>query len=241
MPLPDAFMFDTAGMRPQGSDLTGPCWLTLDGDAIDLSPQGQSPRYRLDAHGLQQHREETAAAATRQAAGLVELACISVLGRPALLTILKMAQEPTGRVYIGSLELLFRDFSYTVKVVCYEQGTTGIRETTLVQRFLGSGQVRFTDAGLECGKTGAVLGPEYMHGWLVDWLSTPVPAHLALTIGEDRCYDVEFPDHPLSRARRTLSHIQATASLSDDLMKATPYAGAPASWWSRIARAFGAA
>jgi hypothetical protein len=241
MPSLDAITFDTVGMTPQASDSTRRRWVTSDGDEIELTGQDEPPQYCIDPKGLQRYRDELAEAATRQSAGLVELDLLSVHGCPALLSILKMVQEPSGRLYIGSLELLFRDFSYRVRVVSHELGTTGVRETVLVHRFFESGHIQFTTAGLDRAKAGEVLGPETMEGWLVDWLSTPVPAHLARTIGEDRRFDAEFSTHPLSRSRRILSHVQRTMSLHDDVLRAAPYVGRPRSWWCRITRPFGAA
>ena len=88
-------------------------------------------------------------------------------------------------MYIGSLTIPFRDFSFVIKIQCQEQGVTGMREALLVAEALRNGTGRIED------------GRFVPVGWSVD----------------DEQFDDKVPQHPLSRARRELRHIASTVQI----------------------------
>jgi hypothetical protein len=98
----------------------------------------------------------------------------------------KGLDEQTGSaVYLGSLTIPFRDFSFVIKIQCHEQGVTGIRETLLIDEALKNG-------------TGRLEGNRFVHdGWSFD----------------DEQFDERFPQHPLSRLRRELRHISSSVHI----------------------------
>ena len=105
---------------------------------------------------------------------VVEAGIDTIAGLSVFRIIGKVPQDPTGISYVGSYTVPFRDFSYVVKIQCEERGMTGTREAVLIDKGLASGALELDDSGALSG----------------DW--NP----------DDAIYDVDFPDHPLSRCRR---------------------------------------
>ena len=103
----------------------------------------------------------------------------------------KAPQTPTGITYVGSYTVPFRDFSYVIKIQCEERGMTGIRESVLIDKGLARGEIELDD-------TGNIIGE----------LST-----------DDAIYDHEFPDHPLSRCRRSMRMIALTMNLDEEIRR----------------------
>lgn len=70
---------------------------------------------------------------------LVELEYVELDNCKAIKLIMKLPQEPTGLIYLISFTLPYKNFSFVIKAQCSEYGTTGVKETILVTRYLGSG------------------------------------------------------------------------------------------------------
>ena len=120
----------------------------------------------------------------------------------AVHTILKAAQQPTGRLYVATLTLPFRDFSYVLEVRCEERAWTGMREATILDRLLKDGEVTVDDVTGE------------LRGWADDPYNFLCRAPMVRNRSERAEYDAEFSDHPLTRARRTLALLERTLQLS---------------------------
>src|SRR5262249_1454768 len=100
--------------------------------------------------------------------------------------------QPSGRTYVGSLTVPFRDFSFVLKCQCAEGGPTGFKEALLLDRSLAAGEpMKIED------------GQFHIPGWDPD---------------AER-YDAEFPDHPVARARRVLAHVAGSLVVADEIRK----------------------
>jgi hypothetical protein len=114
-------------------------------------------------------------------------------------------------IYIGSVTIPFRDFSYVLKVQCPERGTTGIRDTIVADQLMREGKIRLPDAA----------------GRIINWLSDPYTPTAEGPMTRNRSeveeYDAKYPDHPLSRARAILRHLEATTRVSDEIRNAHPF------------------
>jgi hypothetical protein len=89
------------------------------------------------------------------------------------------APQTGGAVYLGSLTIPFKEFSFVVKMQCQEQGITGVREALVVDSALRDGRATFQNGKL------------IMEGFSSD----------------DEQFDTQIPQHPLSRIRRELRQI----------------------------------
>jgi hypothetical protein len=124
-----------------------------------------------------------------------------------------------GRV---ALCLPFRDFSFVLKIQCEERGTTGVRETVLLNEKLKSGEVH--------------LDGRAIAGWMKDPYDVMRTSGLARNLADDNEFDQHFQNHPLSRARRFLDAAEANISVSDTIRSAPPSiygtrASRNRSWW----------
>jgi hypothetical protein len=182
-PTLDDLRFDTDGYEYQGEPQPSRMrfWYTPAGDGVGLYLFPIPPDIPPAAESVERLREFYAARVAGAGSSLVEL---DVSRRPAATVvriILKVPQEPSGFTYIGSVTVPFRDFSYVIKVQCEERGTTGVREAVLMDRRLGAGDMtEIHEGGFR----------------LANWSS------------DDEQHDADFPDHPVTRARRVLKRVE---------------------------------
>jgi hypothetical protein len=111
--------------------------------------------------------------------------------------------------YLGSITVPFQEFSFVVKIQCPERGVTGIRDSTVLDQKLASGQVTIDRMS------------KALRGWMRDPYAPSIFDGFAWNLSEAEEYDKMFPDHPLSRLRLELNRVQATLQIADDV-KRTP-------------------
>ena len=70
--------------------------------------------------------------------GVVEIKVVKFNDLPVIRKIFKIPQnrDGTGTMYIGSIALPFRDFTYIIIVKCLEHGITGMREALVSAQLL---------------------------------------------------------------------------------------------------------
>jgi hypothetical protein len=98
--------------------------------------------------------------------------------------------------YIASIIIPFRDCSYVIKVQSMERGTTGVREAVLLDRMISAGKVDVE---------------KLVEG---DWPDLGF---------DNEEYDVEFPEHPLSRSRQEMRAIQESLKVDIKLRALPPF------------------
>ena len=145
------------------------------------------------------------AVAARAGGAALEIEVISVDDCRGVRLILKVPQAPAGMVYIGSLTLPFRDFSYVVRVQCAEGSLSGARDTIILAELIKTGEVKLD---------GDQTQPT---GWRTDPYDPLVGGPPARNLSELPRYDARFPNHALSRLRRILPRIEATLRLAEDV------------------------
>ena len=195
MPSLESIRFDTSGLNADPKPTDRRVWYTPEGDGIVLYHFAKPPDLPGDLRSAEQLRHFYLRTVQDSPAKLVEAMLVTAAGRPAVRTIIKVPQQPTGMTYVGSLTIPFRDFSFIVKGQCPERGTTGVREAMLLDRMLREGTVTVDP------KAG-ISGP-----WNPD----------------NERYDAEFPTHPLSRLRVVMRRVEGTVVLDAATAAATPF------------------
>ncbi|MCL1468486.1 hypothetical protein [Argonema galeatum] len=138
--------------------------------------------------------------------GLVSVDVLSVKGVSAIKTLFKFSMKSTGMRYIGSLTFPFASFSYAIKVDCPEYGMTGIRDTLVYTQVMKE------------------IDPDDPYkGWFEDPYDRTRKDAMMRNQSEDESYDNQFPDHPLSRARRYLAEIETSVEFTNEVLRATPF------------------
>lgn len=217
--------FDDTGFESQG-DINGTrVWYSPANDGVGLYCYGVPPDIDCDLADVQAVRNSYRQMASNAGLAIIEVETATVAGCIVIRTIIKAPQQPTGMTYLGSITLPFRDFSYVLKVQCAEQGITGLREAAVLDQLIASGTVTIIP---EEGK---------IQGWMQDPYDPAIQAPLMRNRSEAIEYDETFPDHPLSRARQVLNHIQKTIVIAPEVRSAPPFVGQtrnkPKSWWKR--------
>jgi hypothetical protein len=129
--------FDTTGYSLQAEPVSPRVWFTPDGDGLGLYFFAKQPDIpSTDKLG---DLGSYYAAQVRPLGGVVlETSLLRVDGCAAVKTIVKLPQPQLGFVYVASITIPFREFSFVFEVQCGEHGVTGVREALLVDRQLAT-------------------------------------------------------------------------------------------------------
>ena len=151
---------------------------------------------------------------------IVSVDCVDVAGLPALRAVFKVKQDPHGMTYIGSYTFPFDTFSYVIRIICPEIGTTGLRDAMVADK---------------CGWTVDGPDPQFQQ----DPYDPNFKASVLRNKSDDEEWDELFPEHPLSRIRAALKSIAASCRVGDELRNGRPFTGPSTirkkeSWWRRL-------
>lgn len=198
-----AITFDETGFEHQSENNGALIWFTPKGDVLGLFHYPIPPDIHADLLNIDSVRAFYRRSVSQAGLGVIEIDTVLVDGCTAVRTLFKAAQQPTGRTYLGALTFPFRDFSYVLKVQSEELGMTGIRDTAVGTTLMAS-----DDVGLdtESGR---------MTGWLDDPYDPSETGPMTRNKAERPEYDAQFPDHPLSRARWVLNHLERTVAINE--------------------------
>lgn len=141
--------------------------------------------------------------------GIIQIDAQQISGCTAIKTIFKFPQEPSGMTYLGSLVFPFKKYSYVVKIQAIEVGTTGMRESLILNKLMQAGAINMGENGFE--------------GWSNDPYLADVEAGNLMNLAEAEAYDDQFATHPLSQVREGLSIIEKQLKLATLLQKLTPF------------------
>jgi hypothetical protein len=205
----DSIKFDAGNFTLHGEEDGVRIWFTAAGDGIGLHYFPIPPDIPAALKSLEDVRWAYRKLTVGSGNAIIEVETPIVDGCEAVRTIIKVPQQPHGMSYLGSVTLPFRDFSYVIKVQCEERGITGLRDSEVLDELLGTGEVRLDTEGEE--------------GRLLGWMQDPYDASIASTFARNRAeapeYDVRFPEHPLSRLRSILNHIQDTLRVGNEIRR----------------------
>lgn len=120
---------------------------------------------------------------------LIEAHAITVDSQPALLRLEKfpLADQASGLGFTAGIVVPKAGCSAILKIMCPETGRSGVREAAVVPK------VGFTN-----------MFPPHPY-------APEIKGKLPYNVADDARWDPQFPDHPLTRARRWITHISRTA------------------------------
>ena len=135
--------------------------------------------------------------------GLIEASVKTLGGLPALRQILKLPLpgRPNGQAFIGSFTVPRAGCSAVVKIQAAEHGMTGMREAVVLAK-----------VGVEQYFRPHPYAPDVQGG---------LPFHTA----DHERWDAEFPDHPLTRVRRTLGALAEAVGVVPDFAALPAFTG----------------
>lgn len=137
--------------------------------------------------------------------GIVSVEPVEISSIKSIAAIFKLMQNPSGMTYVASLTIPFRDCSFVVKLQCPELGITGMRDTAIFAKL--SSELEFDDKGRP-------------QGWMKDPYLSACDSSARYNLSDQAQYDADFPDHPLSRARRHLAASADSVTVSSSALSA---------------------
>jgi hypothetical protein len=215
--------FTVDGWTELWHDPTDRGWNNAGGDGLGLYFFNLPPDIPVALNDLDGLRQSYRHQFADSGGGLIELIVLNIDTLPAIKLIAKVPQASNGMMYLGSITLPRRDFSYVIKFQCPERGPTGLREAIVMDQALAHQRVTIDEAG-------------QLKGWAADPYDPSFSGGVLRNRAEAEEYDKEFPDHPLSRVRRYLNAVVPTIRLSERTKRA-PAFGEPAAlgpnkpWW----------
>lgn len=208
----DSLTFDNTGLVHDRDQGNARIWLEqATGDLYALFYFPVAPNIDADLKDIDRVRARYREVAAGGGGAIIQVDVCPIDGCDTVIVLTKSPQQPTGMTYVALITAPFRDFSYVVKVQCQETGLTGARDMAVFARLMQKGEIAFDE---EAGKA---------PGWMADPYDPSIVVPLARNRSEDAVYDGQFPDHPLSRARRALRRIQTTLRFSDELKSEARY------------------
>ncbi|WP_280382151.1 hypothetical protein [Nocardia wallacei] len=133
---------------------------------------------------------------------LIEAHALTVAGQPALLRLEKFPlPDRPGLGFTAGIVLPKATCSAILKIMCRETGRSGVREAAIVPK-----------VGFQNMFRAHPYAPE-------------VRGKLPYNVADDAQWDPQFPDHPLTRARRWISHISRTAGVDPRFAALPPFTG----------------
>ena len=105
-------------------------------------------------------------------------------------SIVKTGMEPSGMEYTLTYQRFYEDFAINITGFFEEEGTTGIRDTTVYEL---------------CRRNGSVGSDnDPFTGWKLDPYDCADKDGLMMNLSEQEQYDEHFPAHPLSMCRELI-------------------------------------
>ena len=137
--------------------------------------------------------------------GIIEVNIVTVCEIQSVKAILKIPQQPSGMIYLGTIIIPFKKFSYVVKIQANEFGTTGMRDSIVANKLMTEGLIEVGDEGYE--------------GWFEDPYDSEYKKGTLMNKSELEKYDREFENHPLSILRQMFREIESRIELDTALAK----------------------
>lgn len=185
-------------------------WTNEQADVVTLNLFLTPPDIRVPLSNLEGLRQMYREQATQAKGALIEVITLEISGIPSIKTIFKLPQKIVGVSYVAAITIPFKDFSFVLKITCQERGLGGTRETRILE------QRRLVL--LEKGDTRDVL-----EGWNADPYDSNFKSEMLMTFAENQIFDSDFPEHPISRARRWIQNIAETLELEKSLQTREPF------------------
>ena len=192
---PDSVTFDVSRYEYQGVRDGAKVWHTAEGDGLGIYFFRKRPDIPVGLASISQLRESYSSMLGDK---FRIIDCfVQPLDEIPSIRLVAGGPDPKsgGAVFVGSLTIPFRDFSYVIKMQTYERGVTEMREAIWVEQALRNG-------------TGSIQDGKFVaHGWSVD----------------DEQFDNLLPKHPLSRLRQELRLIAESVRIDEKVKRAEPF------------------
>lgn len=170
-------------------------WFTPEGDGLGLFRFLKEPDLPKHVNSAKELREFYLSRYSGHELRVVEVDLMFIDGVRSVWSVFKVPQQPHGLTYLASITIPFSSLSFVLKMQCQEHGPTGLREAAIFMKAQEEGRVTISPDS-------DIVG---------DW--NP----------DDAAYDDQFPEHPVSRARREFARLRSTLRIADQVRKQKPF------------------
>jgi len=166
-------------------------WRDSDGDVLSLAIPAEGGIYPFVSDEIDQRRWCRELASGR-GGGLIEVQTMPFAVGRSVSLIYKRLLRP-AYIYTGMFITDIQGISLVWTIVASEHGTTGVRESVVTVNLMNAGKLTLDD---------------YEHCWAQDPYEPTfhgVDRSVLRFMSDDKLYDEEFPQHPLSKVRYVLA------------------------------------
>lgn len=185
-------------------------WTNQENETVSLSYLSEAPNIHipLTPKNLPMLRDHFRQFAADLDGGIVSVEIKPFFGIHAIETIFKFPLESSGVRYTGSVIFPFKDCSFVLEFQSEEIGTSGRRDTMIFSREL---------MDMEVDQTGKPTG------WTKDPYDSDHDEAAQFNLSDQKQYDNNFPDHPLSKIRDYLTRLPEMLDVDSELKQYPPH------------------
>jgi len=224
MPNLKSLQLDLTGWTLDQEQAEATLWFDRETDVLGVNLFNTQPDIPAPCNGVEGLRNYFRQGAHAQGSGIVEVDVVRIHNIACASLIIKMPQTPSGCSYQGSLVIPRQNFSFVIRVKCLEHGVTGAKEALVMIVENSNLQTKtVVEEYVEHPIFGRVLKSGKIMGWVKDPYDPQFDNIALFNLADHPQYDAKFPDHPLSRVRRKLSHIINTVQFGRDIIEAAEF------------------
>jgi len=224
MPNLKSLQLDLTGWTLDQEQEEESLWFDIEGDALVVNLFNIQPDIPAPCNGSEGLRNYFRQLAHTEGGGIVEVDVVRIHNIACASLIIKMPQTPRGWTYLGSVVIPRQNFSFVIRVQCVEHGMTGGREAVVMILENSNLQIEpIVEEYIEDPIFGRVLRAGEMRGWKKDPYDPQFDKIALFNLADQQKYDAQLPNHPLSRARRKLTHIINTVHFGRDILDAAEW------------------
>ena len=192
-----------------------------EGDALGVNLFNIKPDIPAPCNGPEGLRNYFRQLAHTEGGGIVEVDVVHIHNIACASLMIKMPQIPRGWTYLGGVVIPRQNFSFVIRIQCVEHGMTGGREAVVMILEDSNLQTEpIVEEYTEDPIFGRVLRVGEKRGWRKDAYDPQFDKIALFNLADQQKYDAKFPEHPLSRVRRKLTHIINTVHFGRDILEA---------------------
>lgn len=198
----EAIQCDTSEWTLEESSERQKCWITDSQDAVVLDYFPFPTDLPCNTNDIQDIRRHFRDMVDAQGGAILSVDLQTLQGIEISRNVFKFRFPQPGSmsmIYLGSLMIPFKNFSYVFRTESFERGDPGTREAAVA--ILEKPKKNKITSKLE------ISTPDMLFHRFASSQIEALPS-------DNEKYDEAFPNHPLSKVRRFLTHIGETLSIS---------------------------
>jgi len=203
----DALAFNVSGWQERERS---PGWIVWTNEAGDALSAAVAPRRGFPSLSDREALTKYGRTFAESQGGSIVSMDTFLEGTVELAQCVYKRQRGSGYAYTAMIWVPLRNAVHVVTLFCGEGRMTGVREAVVAAKLAEEGELELE--GFQHQDEKGAVGQ--VKGWFQDPYEVNYPGPVLRSIADDETYDAMFPDHPLSRMRRSLSILRPSLRLT---------------------------